>query len=169
MSHGASHRTRRGERGSESARAESTGSRAAQGGDKRERKWGTKERGVQKGAENWWLKIGGGVLNWAERKDGKEAGFNKRRENGLKQRWITSTRQGSGPKRMRLGGYIYLKGARAETDEETNQAGTMFKWEVAVKYMRNSNDAQRASECKQKLFLLHIASRSPAGRLALLL
>lgn len=169
MSHGASHRTRRGERGSESARAESTGSRAAQGGDKRERKWGTKERGVQKGAENWWLKIGGGVLNWAERKDGKEAGFNKRRENGLKQRWIASTRQGSGPKRMRLGGYIYLKGARAETDEETNQAGTMFKWEAAVKYMRNSNEAQRASECKQKLFLLHIASRSPAGRLALLL
>lgn len=53
--------------------------------------------------------------------------FNKRKENGLKQRWITSTRQGSGPKRMRLGGYIYLKGVRAETDEETNQAGTMLK------------------------------------------
>lgn len=34
--------------------------------------------------------------------DGKEVEFNKRKENGLKQRWIT--RQGSGPKRMRLGG-----------------------------------------------------------------
>lgn len=49
---------------------------------------------------------------------GKEVEFNKRKENGLKQRWITSTWQGSRPKRIRLGGYIYLKGARAETDEK---------------------------------------------------
>lgn len=59
--------------------------------------------------------------------EGTEVEFNKRKENGLKQRWITSTRQGSRPKRMRLGGYIYLKGVRAETDEETNQAGAMLK------------------------------------------
>lgn len=58
---------------------------------------------------------------------GKEVEFNERKENGLKQRWSTSTRQGSRPKRMRLAGCIYLKGVRAETDEETNQAGTMLK------------------------------------------
>lgn len=57
--------------------------------------------------------------------EGKEVEFNKRRENGLKQRWITSTWQGSRPKRIRLGGYIYLKDA--ETDEETKQAGAMLK------------------------------------------
>lgn len=93
--------------------------------------------------------------------EGKEVKFNTRTENGLKQRWITSTRQGSRPKRMRLGGYIYLKGVRAETDEETNWAGTMLKEgrEGAFTYMRNNNEGQRASECKQKLFF----SRSPQG------
>lgn len=73
------------------------------------------------------IKNGGRCAELSRGEDGKEVEFNKRKENGLKQRWITTTRQGSRPKRMRLGGYMHLKSVRAETDEETNQAGTMLK------------------------------------------
>lgn len=73
------------------------------------------------------IKNGRRCAEWSRGEEGKEVEFNKRKGNGLKQRWITSTWQGSRPKRIRLGSYIYLKGARAETDEETNQAGAMLK------------------------------------------